>query len=83
MVKNGNGPNIQLTEITAQALSASKQWNESQVRVKDWDWVKGYAAFRFRYPKRFEMALWESRKLIGLSMGRPTYQGTALRLDVV
>ena len=29
------------------------------------------------------MALWESKKLIGLSMGRPTYQGTALRLDVV
>jgi hypothetical protein len=29
------------------------------------------------------MALWESKRLIGLSMGRPTYQGTALRLDVV
>lgn len=29
------------------------------------------------------MALWESRQLIGLSLGRPTYQGTALRLDFV
>jgi len=29
------------------------------------------------------MALWDAGKLIGLSMGRPTYQGTALRLDVV
>jgi len=29
------------------------------------------------------MALWEIGKLIGLSMGRPTYQGSALRLDAV
>lgn len=83
ILKNGNGPNIRLTEINALALSASKAWSSSKVRIKDWDWVEGYAVFKFRYPKRFEMALWESSKLIGLSMGRPTYQGTALRLDVV
>lgn len=74
---------ISLTEIDAQALSASKAWNSSKTRIKDWDWVENYAVFKFRYPKRFEMALWESSKLIGLSMGRPTYQGTALRLDIV
>lgn len=83
ILKSGNGPNIRLTEINAQALHASKAWNNSRMRIKDWNWVEGYTAFKFRYPKRFEMALWESSKLIGLSMGRPTYQGTALRLDVV
>jgi hypothetical protein len=74
---------INLTEINANALNASKEWMRSNSRIKNWDWVEGYSVFRFRYPKRFEMALWESSKLIGLSMGRPTYQGTALRLDVV
>ena len=29
------------------------------------------------------MALWDTHQLIGLSLGRPTYQGTALRLDFV
>ncbi len=29
------------------------------------------------------MAVWETNKLIGLSLGRPTYYGTALRLDFV
>jgi hypothetical protein len=77
------GEKINLTEINANALNASKEWMRSNSRIKNWDWVEGYSVFRFRYPKRFEMALWESSKLIGLSMGRPTYQGTALRLDVV
>lgn len=39
--------------------------------------------FKFRHPKRFEMALWQNDKLISLSLGRPTYAGTALRLDFV
>ena len=82
-LKSGKGPNIRLTEINAGALTASKEWNSSRTRIKNWNWIEGYAVFKCRYPKRFEMALWESKKLIGLSMGRPTYQGTALRLDVV
>lgn len=83
ILSNQNGPSIILSEINSQALNASKEWQKSKTRIKNWDWVEGYAVFKFRYPKRFEMALWESKKLIGLSMGRPTYQGTALRLDVV
>lgn len=74
---------LKLTTINAEALTASKRWERSKIRQVDWDWVDGYGAFKFRYPKRFEMALWESRQLIGLSLGRPTYQGTALRLDFV
>lgn len=83
ILMNGNTKNIRLTEIDAKALNASKIWNNSKTRIKDWNWIEGYSAFKFRYPKRFEMALWESSRLIGLSMGRPTYQGAALRLDVV
>jgi hypothetical protein len=83
LISNSGEPVITLTEINSQALSDSLAWNSSALRIKDWDWLEGYSVFKFRYPKRFEMALWESGKLIGLSMGRPTYQGTALRLDVV
>lgn len=78
-----NITNINLSTITNEALVASRSWNKSKVRRVDWDWINGYNMFRFRYPKRFEMAIWNYKKLIGLSMGRPTYQGSALRLDVV
>jgi hypothetical protein len=74
---------MRLSEIDAKALTACKIWSNSRTRIKNWDWIEGYSMFRFRYPKRFEMALWEADKLVGLSMGRPTYQGSALRLDVV
>ena len=83
ILNKGENGNVRVTEINSQALNASKEWNDSKVRIKDWNWIEGYSAFKFRYPKRFEMALWESSRLIGLSMGRPTYQGEALRLDVV
>jgi len=83
LLSSQNGSSIRLTEINADALNASKEWSSSKTRIKNWNWVEGYTVFKFRYPKRFEMALWESKRLIGLSMGRPTYQGTALRLDVV
>ena len=80
---NNSGRSVRLTPIDSAALSASKGWDQSKSRKVDWDWFEGYSAFKFRYPKRFEVALWQTSKLIGLSMGRPTYHGTALRLDVV
>jgi len=83
VLRGGDASNITLSEINVRALNASKLWKDSNIRIKDWDWIEGYTAFKFRYPKRFEMALWSDNQLIGLSMGRPTYQGTALRLDVV
>jgi len=83
VVRNSGKQSMTLSGIDSQALAAFRSWEKSRTRVKDWDWIEGYNIFRFRYPKRFEMALWETNNLIGLSMGRPTYQGTALRLDVV
>lgn len=75
--------NLRFKLITSDALNAAKSWNSSAMRQVDWDWVEGYAAFKFRYPKRFEVALWQNSGLITLSMGRPTYNGSALRLDFV
>lgn len=69
--------------ITPAALNATTLWQSSASRRVDWDWLSGYAAFKFRYPKRFEMAIWHREKLISISMGRPTYHGSSLRLDFV
>lgn len=69
--------------ITPHALKMARTWAKSNVRKVDWDWLDGYASFKFRYPKRFDVALWQSSDLITLSMGRPTYNGTALRLDFI
>lgn len=74
---------IKATTITPSALVAVKTWNNSRDRKVDWDWRDGYGVFRYRYPKRFEIALWKTTRLIGISMGRPTYNGSSLRLDIV
>lgn len=69
--------------IDQDALLESKLWSNSKNRLVDWEWQDGYSSFRFRYPKRFEMALWNKSRLVSLSLGRPTYQGTKLRLDFI
>lgn len=69
--------------IDGNALTAARAWEVAASRAVDWEWFEGYAAFKFRYPKRFEVALWEDGALVGLSMGRPTYRGENLRLDFV
>lgn len=69
--------------IDEKALMASKSWEFSSDRLVDWNWSDGYKSFKFRYPKRFELALWHKSKLVSLSLGRPTYAGTGLRLDVI
>ena len=74
---------LKFRTITADALNATKLWDKSTARRVDWEWIEGYSSFRFRYPKRFEAALWQNNSLITLSMGRPTYLGGALRLDFI
>ncbi len=69
--------------IDSAALKASQLWQCSSRRKVDWDWIDGFGAFKFRYPKRFEMALWQDGCLMSLSLGRPTYQGQRLRLDFI
>lgn len=73
---------LKFQAITPEALNATKLWEKSVLRQVGWDWIDGYGAFKFRYPKRFEVAIWHSNILISISMGRPTYQGGALRLDL-
>lgn len=74
---------LKLTIINQTALSASQQWEGHNKRHVDWDWFNSYGAFKFRYPKRFEVAVWHKNKLASLTLGRPTYHGSSLRLDFI
>ena len=78
-----NNHNLKLTAITNAALEATRKWGLSSNRKANWDWVEEYGYFKFSYPKRFEVALWKQNELITISLGRPTYNGRFLRLDVV
>lgn len=69
--------------VDEKALNAAKLWKESKQRLVSWDWIANYGPFKFRYPKRFELALWHNNNLASLSLGRPTYYGTGMRLDFV
>ncbi len=82
-LRQNNGTDLTAKLIDQTALSQSKNWELSKRRRVDWEWVDGYSAFRYRHPKRFEMALWNGLTLISLSLGRPTYNGTKLRLDFI
>jgi len=55
--------------VDQSALSQSQRWNLSSKRKVKWDWLEGYSSFKYRYPKRFEMALWHDSTLASLSLG--------------
>ena len=80
---SSNQRNLKAKLIDTTAVSQSERWNFSSRRKVDWEWGDGYSAFKYRYPKRFEMALWHNNTLVSLSLGRPTYHGTKLRLDFI
>jgi hypothetical protein len=83
VTQNSVDSKFKLTQITHEALNAVEQWSLSEQRRYDWDWKGNYAQYRVRYPKRFEIAVWENSLLTALSLGRPTYNATGLRLDIV
>ncbi|OZG72939.1 hypothetical protein BTA51_13340 [Hahella sp. CCB-MM4] len=79
----GDYPQLKLTTLDLATLRAADAWACHPCRRVDWDWMGSYGAIKFRYPKRFEAAVWYKEKLNGLSLGRPTYNGGSLRLDFV
>lgn len=72
---------VKLSAIDQKALTQSKLWEESDFREVDWNWKLGHNIYKKRYPKRFELAIWYQNILCGLSLGRPSYTGSRLRLD--
>lgn len=74
---------ISLKGIDSYSLARAKAWRVSDKRKVDWEWTTGYNVYSLRYPKRFELAIWKSDILCGLSIGRPSYNGSRLRIDFV
>lgn len=74
---------IKLEGISTKALSAAKTWSSFTERQVEWDWKVGYRAYSRRHPKRFELATWYGNQLSSLSLGRPSYMGSHLRLDFI
>ncbi|MFC1750598.1 hypothetical protein ACFL2V_17530 [Pseudomonadota bacterium] len=49
-------------------------------RKVEWDWSFA-SQYCKRYPKAFDLSIWNGHKLCSLTLGRPTYKGTSIRLD--
>ncbi|MCG8614552.1 MAG: hypothetical protein MI864_28905 [Pseudomonadales bacterium] len=75
--------NIHLRGICQKALLQAKLWDNDPKRLVDWPWDSGYQDYSYRNPKRFELATWYGNTLAGLSLGRPSYAGTRLRLEFI
>ena len=74
---------ILLSEITGPAISSFNNISNQHNRKVDWDWKFGVRMYRNRYPNRFELAIWHNNSICGLSLGRPSYHGTRVRLDFI
>lgn len=74
---------ILLSEITDAAIFSFNSLTRNQERKVDWDWKFGAQMYRKRYPNRFELAVWHNNTVCGLSLGRPSYHGTRVRLDFI
>lgn len=49
--QRGAAEGIRFGAISSDALGAAKAWMSVPSRQVDWDWVSGYSAYKFRYPK--------------------------------
>lgn len=76
-------PRVRLKLVDSATYDAFQQWDKQPNRIKDWDWPSTLQQWKMKFPKRFEAAAWKNNNLVGLSLGRPTYAGTGLRLDYI
>lgn len=75
--------NIKLTQISSKALIYSKTWSTDTRRKISWPWAEDYKNYAFRHPNRFELATWYGNTLASLSLGKPSYAGSRLRLEFI
>lgn len=73
---------LAISNITNRELASFKSWQYNPDRKVEWDWVfaNRYCTV---YPKALDMSVWFGNKLCSLSLGRPTYKGTEMRLDFI
>jgi hypothetical protein len=85
LAKKGLPPHLKSLKLKAVdniALIAFKALRKTAQRDVDWDW--NFASkYCTRYPKAFDLSVWHGNSLCSLSLGRPTYKGTEMRLDFI
>jgi hypothetical protein len=74
---------ISLKDIDTPALIQARLWEQIPERKVDFNWENDYQIYRKRYPKRFELAIWHQNRLESLALGRPSYNGSRVRLELV
>lgn len=77
---------VGLKPVDSIALAHAKRWEENLSRSYDasWSWSEGFRQYAYRHPKRFDLAIWFAKsQLCGLSIGKPTFSGSRLRLDIL
>lgn len=74
---------ISLRDIDTSALVQARLWDRIPERKVDFNWEADCQVFRKRYPKRFELAIWYQNRLESLALGRPSYNGSQVRLELV
>jgi len=73
---------LSLSAVDHKALAAFRTLQDSQDRLENWDWTFA-SKYCLRYPKAFDLSVWHGNSLCSLSLGRPTYNGTEMRLDFI
>lgn len=74
---------IRLKDIDQTALTHSRLWSQIPERKVDFDWENDCRIYKKRYPKRFELAIWYGSRLESLALGRPSFNGTRVRLELI
>jgi len=73
---------LTLAPVDNAALVAFRTLDKKTQRIVDWDW--NFASkYCVRYPNAFDLSVWNGNSLCSLSLGRPTYKGTEMRLDFI
>ena len=71
-----------LDSIDNRAIIVSRAWGIDPARLVDWDWQFA-SRYTYRHPKAFDLSVWVGNTLCSLTLGRPSYKGTFMRLDFI
>ena len=73
---------LSFAAVDHRALSAFRTLQDNESRIETWDWTFA-SKYCLRYPKAFDLSVWHGNSLCSLSLGRPTFNGTEIRLEFI
>lgn len=74
---------ISYAPLDLKAINELRKWELSKLRKAVWDWERVNRSYK-NHPKKFDVTVWhKDHTLCSASIGRPTWGGGKLRLDVI